>query len=132
MRKLLPLLAATAVLVGAYTERQIDAPSADVFGTYTLVSINDVELPYTDTGDESAVTAGSLTLRSDWSFTASITVREGDQEPGTLSVPGRFTLDESNALHFTLDDGDSAEGAWDGNNQITIIDEDEDTLVFRR
>ena len=132
MRKLLPFLAATVVLVGATTKRQIDAPSAEVFGTYTLVSINDVELPYTDPEDGETVTDGSLNLRTDWSFAVSLTVLEGVQEPNTLTFLGTFTLDESNILHFTGDDGDSEEGVWDGNNQITIIVDGDLTFLFRR
>ena len=78
------------------------------------------------------MSAGSLSLRSDWSCSISATIRQGNQEPETNSSPGTFTLDDSNIVHFSFDDGYSVEGAWDGNNQITIIDVDEDTLVFRR
>ena len=133
MRKLLLLLAATVVLVGATTKRQIDAPSAEVFGTYTLVSVNDEELPYTDPEDGETVTDGSLNLRTDWSFAVSLTVLEGVQEPNTLTFLGTFTLDESNIMHFTVDGGDTAKGTWDGNDQITIMPEGEElTLIFRR
>ncbi len=131
MGKLLLFLSATAVLVGASAKRQLDAPSAEVFGNYTLVSVNEGELPYTIAEED--VTAGSIILRSDWTFTMSLTFRQGDQELETPSFPGTFTLDESNILHFTLDDGDSLGGAWDGNDQITMIEEGKElTFIFRR
>ena len=104
-----------------------------MFGNYALASVNGEELPYDVPDEDAVVHAGSLDLKSDWTGTISLTVREGDQELATLSFPGTFTLDESNTLHFDIED-ESQKGMWDGKDQITMIIEDEDdlTFIFRR
>ena len=117
MRRLLPLLAAMAVL----------ACGAGVSGTYDLVTINDQELPFSYELF-GAFTSGSLALTSDSTFTATLTGSFGDEETATLS--GAFTLDEPNVIHFASDDEDPFEGTWDG-DQITFSLDDL-TLVFRR
>ena len=125
MRRILPLLAAMAVL----------ACGAAVSGTYHLVSIGGTELPATDPlFPTSTVTSGSLTLTSDSTFTFTVTSHEADGGPETESESGTFTLDETNVIHFTSgsasDDDTPSEGTWDG-DQITVK-VNEITLVFWR
>ena len=126
MRRILPLLAAMAVL----------ACGAGVSGTYHLVSISDTELPAADPlFPTNTVTSGSLTLTSDSTFTFTVTSHEADGDPATESESGTFTLDESNVIYFTpgpeSDDMTGTEGTWDG-DQITVKVTDDITLVFRR
>ena len=73
--------------------------NVSVFGTYTLVSVNDEELPYTDPEDGETVTDGSLNLRTDWSFAVSLTVLEGVQEPDTLMFLGTTSRFSGLAIH---------------------------------
>ena len=125
MRRILPLLAAMAVL----------ACGAAVSGTYHLVSIGGTELPATDPLFPTyTITSGSLTLTSDSTFTLTITSHEADGDPETESESGTFTLDESNVIHLTprpeSDDMTRTEGTWDG-DQITVKVDDDNTLVFR-
>ena len=125
MRRLLPLLAAMAVL----------ACDAGVSGTYDLVAINDQELPATiEFFGTSTIMSGSLTL-SDSTYAVTIMAYEGDGDPETANESGRFTLDESNIIHFTpgpeSEDDTPSEGTWDG-DQITVSLDDPLTLVFRR
>ena len=124
MRRLLPLLAAIAVL----------ACDAGVSGTYDLVTINDQELPATrEFFGTVTITSGSLTL-SDSTYTFTIMAYEGDGDPETFTESGTTTLDESNIIHFTpgpeSEDDFPPEGTWNG-DQITVSD-DGDTVVFRR
>ena len=126
MRRILPLLAAMAVL----------ACGDAVSGTYQFVSISGTELPAPDPlFPTSTVTSGSLTLTSDSTFTVTVTSYEADGDPETESQSGTFTLDESNVIHFNpesaSDDHTPFEGTWDG-DQITVKVTDDITLVFRR
>ncbi len=125
MRRLLPLLAAVAVL----------ACGAGVSGTYDLVAISDQELPATiEFFGTETVWSGSLTL-SDSTYTLTATVSEGDGDRRTENESGAFTLDESNVIHFTpgpqSEDDEPFEGTWDG-DRITVALDDDITLVFRR
>ena len=122
MRRLLPLLAAMSVL----------ACDTGVSGTYDLVSVNGEELPFTfEIFGPATITSGSLTL-SDSTFTATLTIYDGDGDSEPFNLSGTFTLDESNVIHFTpgpeSDDDEPFEGTLDG-DQITV---QPDTLVFRR
>ena len=130
MRRLLPLLAAMAVL----------ACGAALSGNCHLVSVSGAELPAPiefETFGTTTIThtSGSLTLTSDSTFTSTLTFHEGDGDPETGRISGTFTLDESNVIHFTpgpqSEDNAPFEGTWDG-NQITIPIDDLGTLVFRR
>ena len=123
MRRLLPLLAAMAVL----------ACDTGVSGTYDLVTIDDQELPFSfELFGTVTITSGSLTL-SDSTYTYTMTSYQGD-DPETFNESGTITLDESNIIHFTpgpeSEDDFPSEGTWDG-DQITVSDLGE-TLVFRR
>ena len=125
MRRLLPLLAAMAVL----------ACGAGVSGNYDLVSISDQELPATvEFFGTETVWSGSLTL-SDSTYTVTATVSKGDGDPETENASGTFTLDESNVIHFTpgpqSDDDEPFDGTWDG-DQITVSFDDDVTLVYLR
>ncbi len=125
MRRLLPLLAAMAVL----------ACGAGVSGTYDLVAISDQELPATiEFFGTSTIMSGSLTL-SDSTYAFTIVSYEGDGDPETFNESGTTMLDESNIIHFTpgpeSEDDTPSEGTWDG-DQITVQPDDENTFVFRR
>ncbi len=125
MRRLLPLLAAMAVL----------GCGAALSGNYDLVAIGDQELPATiEFFGTETIWSASLTL-SDSTFTLTATVSEGDGDPEMENDSGAFTLDEFNVIHFTpgpqSDDGEPFEGTWDG-DRITVSLDDDITLVFRR
>ena len=126
MRRLLPLLAAAAVL----------ACGASSSGNYSLVSVSGAALPAPIVFDLITIThtSGSLTLTSDSTFVSTLTFYEEDGDPETSDVSGKFTLDELNVLRFTPGPG-SEDGPFEGKldgNQITIPVENRGTLVFRR
>ncbi len=97
-----------------------------IFGTYTLVSIDGENLPVTlqilDT--EVEITAGSLRLNSDNTYTMSLTMTvEGTTDTGDVS--GTFTVDGS-----TIDFDEGFTGTVSGNT-LTVSDEGV-ALVFRK
>ena len=123
MRRLFPLLAAMSVL----------ACDAGVSGTYDLVSWDGEELPASfEFFGTTTVTSGSIALTGDSTFTFTMTSYDDDEDPEPFTFSGTFTLDESNAIHFTPGPESNEEpfdATWDG-DQITISDDD--TLVFQR
>ena len=129
MRRLLPLLAATAVL----------ACGASLSGNYQLVSVSGAELPAaiqfaTPRTTTITHTSGSLTLTSDSTFRSTLRFYEDEGDPETGIVTGIFTLDEFNVIRFIPgpESGDGPfEGTWEGNH-ITIPIEDRGTLVYQR
>ncbi len=129
MRRLLPLLAAIAVL----------ACGASLSGNYRLVSVSGADLPAPIEFETFGVTtithtSGALTLTSDSTFVSTLTFFEDDGDPETSTVSGTYTIDEFNVIRFTPGRGSEDgpfEGTWDG-NQITIPIEGRGTLVFRR
>ena len=128
MRRLLPILAATAALACASSS-----------GNYSLVSVSGVGLPAPIEFGISGITtlthtAGSLTLTSDSTFMSTLTFYVDDGDPETSNVSGTFTIDEFNVIRFRPGAGSQDgpfEGTLDG-DQITIPIEDQGTLVFRR
>ena len=129
MRRLLPLLAATAVL----------ACGASLSGNYSLVSVSGAGLPAPIEFETSGITtlthtSGSLTLTSDSTFISTLTFFEDDGDPETSTVSGTYTIDEFNVIRFTPGPGSQDgpfEGTLDG-NRIIIPIEDQGTLVFQR
>lgn len=132
MPRILPLLAATAVL----------ACGDDVSGNYNLVSVNGVELPYTEgpvsfLWDSLTIVSSSLNLMSSGTIAFSLTLTFYDADgltDTTYTSSGMFTVEGSNIIRLTFDDDDLEGGLGRLNgDQITIIDDEEgDTLVYRR
>ncbi len=140
MRRLLPILAATAALACASSSGNYSlSDNYSLSGYYSLVSVSGAGLPAPIEFETSGVTtlthtSGSLTLTSDSTFMSTLSFYEDDGDPETANVSGSFTLDEFNVIRFTPGPGSQDgpfEGTWDG-NQITIPIEDRGTLVFRR
>ncbi len=146
MRRLLPILAATAALAcasssGNYNSSGSNSLSDDssLSGNYSLVSVSGVGLPAAIEFGISGITtlthtAGSLTLTSDSTFMSTLTFYVDDGDPETSSLSGTFTIDEFNVIRFTPGAGSEDgpfEGALDG-DRITIPINDQGTLVFRR
>ncbi len=129
MRRLLPLLAATAVL----------ACGASMSGNYQLVSVGGAELPAAirfETPRPTTIThtSGSLTLTSGSTFRSTLRFYEDDRDPETGIVTGTFTVDDLNVIRFTPgpdSESDPFEGTWEG-KLITIPIYDQGALVFRR
>ncbi len=141
MRRLLPILAATAALACASSSSG-DHSLADNYslsGTYSLVSVSGVGLPAPIEFQTSGITtlthtSGSLTLTSDSTFMSTLTFYVDDGDPETSNVSGTLTIDEFNVIRFTPGSGSEDrpfEGTLDG-NQITMPIDDLGTLVFRR
>jgi hypothetical protein len=94
MRRLLPLLVSLPLL----------GCDADVSGTYTLVSVDGQELPYSfELFGTVTITSGALTLSdSVFSLTSTgVSGRDRDSESWTES--GTFTLGDANIICFTTD-----------------------------
>ena len=122
MPKLRFLILATAVLAGGLLPAWGDDPTGpeSVAGTYILQTINGEALPYLVQVGFS-VTAGSIQLNSDGTYTISLTVTG----LGAQIITGTFTVDGST---ITLDDGTTGTVSGD---TITVV-ADGDTFVFRK
>ena len=124
MKRILLLMLAFAAL--ACGDSSTDPNNGSVVGTYALVSVNGHTLPAVD-DNGNTISAGSVTLRGDNSFTVSET-SAGDQQTttGTYSVSG-------NSITFTPSTpGDTgAIGTFDGTT-LTVDATDEGTLVFHK
>jgi hypothetical protein len=102
------------------------SPVAEVVGTYTLRSLNGSPLPYTVPGEGSValvVTAGTLSLRENRSFTQTLTVMVsagGTSVTQSVSDIGTYTVD-GGAVTLTSDSGERATATY-ANGRLTIAE----------
>lgn len=118
-RFVLLLLALLLPLSACGKERPFD-PTNAVVGRYTLVQVNGSTLPVLvaeDARGQVRVTGGTLILRSDQTFTATMEFR---LSYGPLSIPqsqredGTYTV-TGDRIEFRDDDGDTSVAQWNGN-----------------
>ena len=86
------------VLVFAAACNSDTTATVDVFGTYKLQTVNGQPLPYT-TQTQAVFTAGTITLSSDQSFSASYTLT--GVPPGTTSTASGFWSYIGTTISFT-------------------------------
>lgn len=111
----------------------------DVVGSYALESVNAILLPVMGTAEvdgeelEATITAGSLTLNSDRSWTASLSFTITAEDPPREIVQetsGTFTILENNNIRFNESDGGRFTGGWEVGT-IVVVDEGQ-IFLFRR
>ena len=141
------LAAATALVLTAFVAGCGDddddpvSPAAGITGTYALETVNDEDVPVvvvTNGADTGEITAGSLTLNNNLSFTSSLSIRTtigGQATDETLTESGTFTR-SGNTITLTSG-GESVTATLSNNNTtITLTEDDEDLgtieLVFQR
>jgi len=133
MRKIarsLFFLAALAVLPACGDST---GPNRTVTGNYSLISVNGVLVPVTFSVEQFftlRITAGTLTLNSDNTFSASATYEQtpaggGPKTTNTETCTGTYTMN-GNTVTFTEATGTGANcggvytGTWDGENTLTV------------
>ena len=134
---------ASVVLTGALLTACGDALSPEgVSGRYNLVSVNGEFIPSSETVTvrpgftlTRTVSAGSVSLSANNTYSASLTIQiedsaHGTSGPDTETDSGTFELVEPATIRFTSSDGDTFSGTLDG-NRLTII-EDGDSFVFEK
>jgi hypothetical protein len=98
-------------------------------GTYTLTSIAGGGLPAiidSETDYTLEITAGSVTLNTNGTFTDTYTLRENDAgtvTTTTIPCTGSWlqTGNDLSLVETVTDDcGDTGSGTWDGSNSVTI------------
>lgn len=104
----------------------------DVFGTYTLVSI-DGALPYTYPGDDGTITGGRLELHSNGDIDGRIEGRESDGSDASDEFEGTYRV-SGTTITITLTDEEEDEtfSATLANGTLTIPDEETGPWVFRK
>ena len=128
MRRLLSTLAIAAV--AACGGGDDPAAPQQLPGTYPLVSANGRSLPavlYEEPGYKLEVTAGTITLNGNGSFSDSYSIREtldGTPQPvEVIPCNGSWTRSGNTVtLSEIVTDvcGDDATATWDGNNTLTV------------
>ena len=128
---------ASVVLTGVLLTACGDAFSPeDVSGTYNLETINGSPLPFSTTDDLTgitfAITAGSIILNANGTFsisTTGTTTIDGTTNTLTTTGSGTFELVAPSTIRFTSPDG-IISGTRDG-DRITIIGGG-DSFVYRK
>ena len=108
-----------------------------IAGNYTLRSINGQDLPFIIVqvlADKIEVTAGSVRINSDNTFSSSLTLAITETEGGTTTsetgtTTGTYTLNGT-AITFTSE-GETSTGSITGNT-LTIIWDEGLTLVYQK
>jgi hypothetical protein len=113
-------------------------PSTSIAGTYTLRTVNGGNLPYTliQVGaDKLEITAGSIALNADNTFSDRITVRAtdgGSVETEEFVAVGTYTVNGTTVTLTERESGDSYSLAHSGNSLTQIEQEFQVTLVYRK
>jgi hypothetical protein len=108
-------------------------PNRSVTGNYTLISVNGVLLPVVFSAEQFftlRITAGTLTLNSNNTFTASATYEQtlvigGARTTDTVNCTGTYAMN-GNSITFTEANSTNANcggvytGTWDGENALTV------------
>jgi hypothetical protein len=108
-------------------------PNRSVTGNYTLISVNGVLLPVVFSAEQFftlRITAGTLTLNSNNTFTASATYEQtlvigGAKTTDTVNSTGTYAMN-GNSITFTEANSTNANcggvytGTWDGENALTV------------
>jgi hypothetical protein len=108
-------------------------PNRSVTGNYTLISVNGVLLPVVFSAEQFftlRITAGTLTLNSNNTFTASATYEQtlvigGAKTTDTVNCTGTYAMN-GNSITFTEANSTNANcggvytGTWDGETALTV------------
>lgn len=122
MRKLLPLFLALFLPLAACGDDSPTDPTEAAVGTYALVRVNGSTLPALveqDATGKADVLSGTLTLRSDKSYTETFNVRftpaAGAVQTFPVTENGTFTVTNS-TVQFKDSDGLTYTGTLSGNS----------------
>ncbi len=133
MRKIVrtPFVLAAVVMLPACSDST--GPNRAVTGNYTLISVNGVLIPVTFSLEQFftlRITAGTLTLNSNSTFTASATYEQtlvvgGAKTTDTQICTGTYAVN-ANTVTFTEANSNNANcggayiGTWDGANALAV------------
>jgi len=120
MRIITALSMIAAVVAVACGGDKIQAPKATVEGSYALQSVNGKALPIAFTLNDVPVqlTASSIDVRPDRTFSYSYTLRVSDGRSGSDGFDGTYVLD-GNTVTFSADGKVMMTMSWNGSNQLT-------------
>lgn len=124
------VLAAVAILPACSDST---GPNRTVTGNYTLISVNGVLVPVVFTAEQFftlRITAGTLTINSNDTFTASATYEQtlvvgGVKTTDTVTCTGTYAMNGA-TITFTEANSTNANcggvytGTWDGENTLTV------------
>ena len=133
MRKIIRtlfVLAAVAILPACSDST---GPNRTVTGNYTLISVNGLLVPVVFSAEQFftlRITAGTLTVNSNNTFTASATYEQtlnvgGVKTTDTVTCTGTYAM-SGNTITFTEANSTNANcggaytGTWDGENTLTV------------
>ena len=133
MRKIVGSLFVLAAVVTFPACSDSTGPNRAVTGNYTLISVNGVLMPVVFSVDQLftlRITAGTLTLNSNNTFTASATYEQtlaggGAKTTDTQTCTGTYAM-SANTITFTEANSNNANcggvytGTWDGENSLTV------------
>lgn len=133
MRLLRSALAVTLLSAAAACgDDTLTGVDADVFGTYTLASIDGLQLPYIY-DDGASITGGRLELHSDGDIDGRIDGREPDGSDASDDFEGTYRVSGTTITITLTDEGeDETFSATLSNGTLTIPDEETGDWVFRK
>jgi len=140
--RLLFILAAVAIIPACSDST---SPDRAVAGNYTLISVNGVLLPVVFSVEQLftlRITAGTLTLNSTNTFTATVTYEQtlaigGVKTTDTQTCTGTYAV-SANTITFTEANSNNANcggvytGTWDGKDSLTVDFDAEVQALFEK
>ena len=129
MRRALLALASVALL-GCPGDSTTSPSSSSYVGTYTLISVGGTALPAPSGDPGQTITAGTLTLNSNGTFSYNETRNPGGAQPAT----GTYTVSGLNVTYDPSDQSGGASGVFssDTYSSLTVTPSGEPVLVFHK
>jgi hypothetical protein len=127
MRKLLPVLAAVAVIACGSDSSSSTGPQATIAGTWTLQTINGQGLPFIvvqNGSNKTEVVSDVVTISGTGSYTQTSTIRvttNGVANTQSSADAGTYTLNGTAVAFHSNSDGSTTNAAWSGNT-LTVTD----------
>jgi len=115
------------LLLGACADNSTDV-TGDASGTYTLVSVSDMPLPYTINQGVESITSGTFTINSDATYSETFYLLDtvsGQASTSVVTCGGTFVQD-GGSFDFTETAtadglcGGTYSGTWNGSNTFTV------------
>lgn len=132
-----------ALLIGVLACGHENTKPILIEGTYQLKSVNDTALPSTIVNDTAngyllVIRAGAFTVRSDTTFTSTLTREElvhGVSTVSEINCDGHYSHSGQTLLFVEAagtNCGSSYVGLWDGGNTMKVTYDPQSVAVFRR